>query len=48
MGKPSYDVFIDDKNLEFKSWYTDFEKNLKKTFKRLFNNELIKIKIMIK
>ena len=33
MGKPSYDVFIDDKNLEFKkSWYTDFEKKFKKDF----------------
>ena len=29
MGKPSYDMFIDDKNLSFKSnWYKNF--NIKK------------------
>ncbi len=33
MGKPSYDVFIDDKNLEFvKDWYIKFEKKFKKDF----------------
>lgn len=30
MGKPSYDVFIDDKNLEFKSnWINSLKKKLK-------------------
>ena len=30
LGKPSYDVYIDDKNLGFKyNWITDLEKKLK-------------------
>ena len=30
MGKPSYDIFIDDKNLEFKSnWINSFKKKIK-------------------
>ena len=33
MGKPSYDVFIDDKNLEFsKNWLIKFKKKFKKEF----------------
>ena len=33
MGKPSYDVFIDDKNLEFsKNWLIKFKKRFKKEF----------------
>ena len=30
MGKPSYDIFIDDKNLEFKSnWINSLKKKIK-------------------
>tara|TARA_X000001036_G_scaffold286202_1_gene265889 strand:+ start:150 stop:509 length:360 start_codon:yes stop_codon:yes gene_type:complete len=30
LGKPSYDIYIDDKNLEFKyNWRTNLEKKLK-------------------
>ena len=34
MGKPSYDIFIDDKNLEFsKNWLIKFKRKFKKEFK---------------
>ena len=32
MGKPSYDVIVDDKSLNYKkNWFSDFEKKIKQT-----------------
>ena len=38
MGKPSYDVLVDDKNLNFQKLLIKFKKNLKKNFSNEFKN----------